>query len=202
VRTVHPAPPYSRRPPLCRPGACQPRRLALPACRRRAQKKAGARGRGHSDARMITLGILKVIGVDGAPIEARRQSGMVVLTLSAHSSRSSVSVMPLLHHRTIRQRCRLCMIIRALDAVSADTGQCRHALRPARVIAGHGSATRVVATARNRAPWIGIWRLRVAQLRFAQQRRCYEKKHDDRLARHSFSPCRRSCLFFILASLP
>jgi len=110
-----------------------------------------------------------------------------------HAGRSSVGLwarpaMVRLRRRTRRPRCRLPMIIRALDAVSADAGQCCHALLPTRVIAGHGTAPRVVAPATNCAPWIGIGRLRNADLRFAQQSDSSYKQHDDWHPHHSLSP--------------
>src|SRR6267143_1985582 len=75
-----------------------------------------------------------------------------------------VPAMARLHQRGVRQLCRLRAVIGARDAVSANARQRCHALLPARVIAGHGAASGVVASARDRAPWIGIRRLRVAGL--------------------------------------
>ena len=62
-----------------------------------------------------------------------------------------VPAMAWLHQRTVRQLCRLRMVIRALDADAADAGHCCPALLPTRVIAGQG--IRVLA-ATERAPWI------------------------------------------------
>src|ERR1700720_3589309 len=53
------------------------------------------------------------------------------------------------------------------------------------------------ASARDRAPWIRIWRLRVANLRSAQQRN--GKKRKDRHTHHRF-PIRRFCLPRVLAA--
>jgi hypothetical protein len=92
---------------------------------------------------------------------------------------SGVPAMARLRPRGVRQRCRLRMVIRARDAVSAKARQRCHALLPARVIAGHRPSSGVVASAHDRAPWIGIRRLRVASLRFAQQRSGHNKKHDN-----------------------
>jgi len=50
-----------------------------------------------------------------------------------------VPAMAWLHHRTVRQLCRLRMVVWALDAVSADAKHCCPALLPTRVIAGHGT---------------------------------------------------------------
>jgi hypothetical protein len=56
---------------------------------------------------------------------------------------------------------------RGRDAVSVNTRERCHALLPARAIAGHPPPSGVVASARDRAPWVGIRRLRIASLRFA-----------------------------------
>ena len=79
----------------------------------------------------------------------------------------------------VRQRLWLDMVIRALNAGAADTKHCCHALLPTRVIAGHGATTPRAATAMERAPWIRIRRLRVANLHFAQQRNGNDKKRND-----------------------
>jgi len=79
----------------------------------------------------------------------------------------SVPLMAWLRQRSLRQRCRLPMVIRALDAKAADAEHCCPALLPARVITGQ--AIRVLG-ATERAPRIRIRRLRAANLRFAQQR--------------------------------
>src|SRR5258708_16232319 len=97
----------------------------------------------------------------------------------------SVPLMAWLRQRWLRQRCCLPMVIRALDAKAADAEHCCPALLPARVITGQ--AIRVLG-ATERAPRIRIRRLRAANLRFAQQRSGNDYKHDDRHARHSFSP--------------
>src|SRR5262249_29903298 len=55
----------------------------------------------------------------------------------AHSNRLGVPVMARLRHRMVRQLRRWCMVIWALDAVSADAPHCCPALLPTRVIAGH-----------------------------------------------------------------
>lgn len=97
---------------------------------------------------------------------------------SASKGLLGVPAMARFHQRGVRQQCRLLMVIGARDAVSADAGQCCHALLPARVIAGHRPSSGVVASAHDRAPWIGIRRLRVASLRFAQQGSGNGKKYD------------------------
>src|SRR5258707_15047615 len=78
-----------------------------------------------------------------------------------------VPAMALLHQRLVRQRRRLRMVIRARDAKAADAQHCCPALLPTRVVAGQGIR---VLGATERAPWIRVSRLRVANLRFAQQR--------------------------------
>jgi hypothetical protein len=91
-----------------------------------------------------------------------------------------VSAMAWLRCRMVRQRFWLGMVIRALNAGAADTKHCRHALLPTRVIAGHGATTSRAATAMERAPWIRIRRLRVANLHSAQQRSGNDEKRNDR----------------------
>jgi len=109
----------------------------------------------------------------------------------AHPNRSGVPAVALLHRRMARQRCRLLMIIRACDTEPADTGHCCPALLPTRVIAGQGIRA---PGATERAPWIRVSRLRVADSRVAQQRGGNDKKCDDRRTRHCPSPSRRFCL--------
>ena len=95
-----------------------------------------------------------------------------------------VSAMTWLRYRMVRQRFWLGMVIRALNAGAADTKHCRHALLPTRVIAGHGATASRAATAMERAPWIRIRRLRVANLRFAQQRSRNDQKRGDPHTHH------------------
>src|SRR6266403_5626748 len=95
----------------------------------------------------------------------------------APSLRVGVPAVAWLHHRTVRQQCRLRMVIWTLNAVSADAGHCCPALLPTRVVAGQGIR---VLGATERAPWIGVGRLRIANLRLAQQRSGNDSKHDDR----------------------
>jgi len=90
------------------------------------------------------------------------------------------------------------MVVRALDTVSASARHRCPALLPTCKIAGQGIRAPAAA---ERAPWIGISRLCVARLRFAEQRHSNDKKRNDRHACHGFSPCRRSCLPRILAVL-
>jgi hypothetical protein len=55
------------------------------------------------------------------------------------SALSAAPAMAWLHQRTVRQLCRLRMVVWALDAVSADAEHCCPALLPTCVIAGHGT---------------------------------------------------------------
>src|SRR6266849_10881399 len=75
-----------------------------------------------------------------------------------HPNRSGVPVMTRLHQCTVRQLCRLRMVVWALDAVSADAEHCCPALLTTRVIAGHGATYAVIAAEVDRAPWIRIRR--------------------------------------------
>src|SRR5215813_14625703 len=90
-----------------------------------------------------------------------------------------------------RQRRRLPTVIRACDAKAADARHCCPALLPARIIAGQ--SIRALGTA-ERAPWIRVSRLRVANLRLAHQRSGNDKKHTYWHARHGLFSCRRSSL--------
>ena len=89
------------------------------------------------------------------------------------------------------QRCRLPMVIRACDAKAADARHCCPALLPARKIAGQSIRTPGAA---ERAPWIRVSRLRVANLRLTHQRSGNDKKRTYRHARHGLFSCRRSSL--------
>src|SRR5258707_14975182 len=57
-----------------------------------------------------------------------------------------VAAMVRLHDRAMRQRCRLPVVIRALDAKTADAGHRCPALLPTRVIAGHGTTRTTTGT--------------------------------------------------------
>src|SRR6266446_4601009 len=90
-----------------------------------------------------------------------------------------------LHHCTARRLCRRCMVIWALNTVPASAGHCCPALLPTCVIAGKGIRASAAA---ERAPWIRIWRLRIAKLRLAQQAGGHDKKRDGQHAHHISLP--------------
>ncbi len=58
-----------------------------------------------------------------------------------------VAAMVRLHDRAMRQRCRLPVVIRALDTQATDAEHCCPALLPTRVIARHGT------TGATTGPW-------------------------------------------------
>src|SRR5262249_48292963 len=94
-----------------------------------------------------------------------------------------------------RQLRWLCMIVWALNTASTSAESGCPALLPTCVIAGQGIRA---PSATEQAPGIGVGRLRIADLRFAQQRSGNDKKHKDRHAGHGLSPC-RLYLFLILS---